>query len=426
MCDRRDSEASGVSIGLRAKPMRKRGRAICLLVGVLITLPAYSPARAASVTEIIKAIGGRLKTNQVQTGIEQGTWPQEELFTGLIVVGMVDAYEVTGDDSYMAAAERGGYYILGNAGGNFFADEALALARLSQVSNDPNDYVWGTTDNIWGLSLKMFYQMIADSELGTEGYISSFAGADPALAVLYLADYTVAAYAVDAKDKQIWRHGLIQWLSAVDDTASYPVMALGVATWALAETDTSLDQTVIDPFGLGAPYWKLKKLQDLPALLRSHQVPSGQPTAGSFYWRFDHGNAGAEGMQPSGYTEDAVFATLGLVAAYDADPNSSDPNLIAAVRTASDVLVNSVTSSGKVWERLSQEGAIYYAYGGEMLRVLRRLSLISAVLEPALTPAAGEVAVPGDNWRQPTRAPFFSLDVSSGFGRRIKDCFLVQ
>jgi hypothetical protein len=178
-----------------------------------------------------------------------------------------------------------------------------------------------------------------------------------------------------------------------------------------------LDQTVIDPFGLGASYWKLKKLEDLPGLLLSHQVPSGQPSAGGFYWRFDHSNAGVEGLEPSGYTEDAIFATLGLLGAYSADPNANDPNLTAAIFTASDVLVGSVSSSGKVWERLSQEGAIYYAYGAEMLRVLRRLSLLAADPDPAVPPASGELAVLGHGWLQSACVRSLGLDQSADYGR---------
>jgi hypothetical protein len=73
-----------------------------------------------------------------------------------------------------------------------------------------------------------------------------------------MADYTVAAYVIEAEDREIWRNALIDWLSALDDQARYPVMALGAATWALAVTGPSLDQTLIDPCGLGASYWKLK------------------------------------------------------------------------------------------------------------------------------------------------------------------------
>ena len=43
-----------------------------------------------------------------------------------------------------------------------------------------------------------------------------------------------------------------------------------------------------------------------------------------------------------------------------------------------ELLLESISSEGKVWERLSQEGSVYYAYAGEMLTVL------------------GELIIPGD------------------------------
>jgi hypothetical protein len=386
-----------------------RNRAVFVVAFLLVTLQAQAPCLALSVDEATKAIADRLVAEQVKAGLEQGAWPHEELFTGHMIHGLVGAYEQTGVEDYLSSAELAGYYILMSAGGNFFGEEVLALARLSAVKDDPNDWVPGASDNIWGLYVKMFFASVKDSPLGTEAYISYFAGADPAIAVLSLADYVMAAYSVDAADKEIWRNALINWLAAVgDDAATYPVMALGAATCALAKTGPSLDETVIDPFGLGAPYWRLKKLEDLPQLLLSHQVPDNEPDAGAFYWRFDHGNGGMEEMKPSGYTEDAIFATLGLLGAYSAQADANDPNLLAAITTASDVLVGNVSSSGKVWERLSQEGEVYYIYGAEMLRVLSQVPIRPPDAESEEPATAGDLAfVPGD-WLD-------SCDVRRGF-----------
>ncbi|UCC99231.1 MAG: hypothetical protein JSW66_04955 [Phycisphaerales bacterium] len=384
--------------------------AVFVVASTLVALLCQSRGVASPVDEAIKAIADRLAAEQVKVGFEQGSWPQEELFTGQIIQGLADAYEQTGVEDYLSSAELAGYYVLRSAGYEFFGDEALALARLSSVSDDPNDWVPGTSDNIWGLSLKMFYANIKSSPLGTEGYISYFAGVDSSLAVLSLADYVVAAYSVDAEDKEIWRHALVKWLSAVDDdAASYPVMALGAATWALATTGPSLDETVIDPFGQGASYWKLKKLEDLPGLLLSHQVPADQPDAGAFYWRFDHGNGGIEETEPSGYTEDAIFATLGLLGIDSAHPDANDPNLTAAIFTASDVLVGSVSSSGKVSERLSQGGMRYYVYGAEMLRVLSQVPVPPPDPEAQEPLPSADLAFLGSGWLE-------SRCVRSSFG----------
>ena len=202
---------------------------------------------------------------------------------------------------------------------------------------------------------------------GTKAYITDFIGAEPSTMVFYLADYVVAAYYVDAEDKQIWWQNLIDQLSRVDDSSNFPVMALGIATWALALTGP-LDETLIDPSGKRASYWDAKKLADLPSLLLSHQVPDGQPYAGSFFWRFDHRDSSDEVV--SGFTEDTIFATLGLVGAAEANP---DLGVDAAILAARQALLGGIDSEGKVYEHLWLQGEIYCAYAGEMLQVLAEL-----------------------------------------------------
>jgi len=142
-------------------------------------------------------------------------------------------------------------------------------------------------------------------------------------------------------------------------------MALGIATWALALTGP-LDDTLIDPSGTGTAYWSGKKLADLPGALLSHQVPDGELYAGTFYWRFDHGDGGS-GEPVSGYTEDAIFNTLGLIAASRGDPAL---DLDAAIDAAGQALLGGVKSGGKVFEHLWLESSDYYTFGGEMLQVL--------------------------------------------------------
>ena len=90
---------------------------------------------------------------------------------------------------------------------------------------------------------------------GTGGYISQFSSIEPSTAVFYIAHHVAAAYYVSAIDRLTWRPALINYLAKVDDTSSaFPVLALGMATWALASTGP-LDNTLIDPSGAGAPYW---------------------------------------------------------------------------------------------------------------------------------------------------------------------------
>jgi len=177
--------------------------------------------------------------------------------------------------------------------------------------------------------------------------------------VYYLANHALAALMADAEDKVIWREGLIRGLALVnDDSAQFPVMALGAATWALAKTGP-LDDTPVDPGAEEGSQWYGVVLADLPVMLLSHQVPEGGFDEGSFYWRFDHGDAGLE-VVTEGYTEDAIFGTLGLLAAWEvsdlADPISAD--LEGGVFAGAVAVLSNLKADGVVYEHLSiQEGA---------------------------------------------------------------------
>jgi hypothetical protein len=227
-----------------------------------------------------------------------------------------------------------------------------------------------------------FYFHVLHEEILCE-YLSHFTSTEPSTTVFYLAYHVVAANYVKALYKGIWRNALINYLSKVDDdSADFPVMALGVATWALSTTGP-LDDTLIDPSsyvescrifpsGKGTAYWSGKKLADLPAILLSHQVPSGELYTGSFYWRFDHGDGGL-GIPVSGYTEDAIFATLGLISAYKANPAL---DLETAIHRAGQALLNGVSNEGKVFEHLWLESQDYCTYGGEMLQALGEWAML--------------------------------------------------
>lgn len=289
----------------------------------------------------------------------EATQPEEEDCTGSFVAGMVSAYETTDDSEYLTCAEQGGKCILSTANGIFCGDEVFALCRLSQISSDPSC-------NLWRSAVSDFFEGIRSNILGTEGYIRQFTDVEPSTAVFNLAYYVVAAYYVEAEDRKIWRNTLIDCLSQIDDHCSdFPVMSLGIATWSLATTGP-LDDTLIDPYRKGTPYWIGKKLEDLPALLASHQVPVGDLYAGSFYWRFDH-DAGDLGSCVSGYIEDTIFATIGLISASQAN---LDLKLDAAINAACQTLLDAVNSEGKVVEHLGVQNSDSYTFSGEMLLVL--------------------------------------------------------
>jgi len=286
---------------------------------------------------------------------------------------MVSAYEITDDFDCLTCAEQGGKYILSTANGNFCSDEVFALCRLSQISSDPSC-------NLWRTAVSDFFEDIKSDIHGTEGYICQFVDIEPSTAVFNLAYYVVAAHYVDAEDKEIWRKELINYLSRIGDNCSdSPVMALGIATWSLATTGP-LDDTLIDPYGTGTIYWSGKKLEDLPALLVSHQVPDGDLYACSFYWRFDH-DAGDSGSCVSGYIEDTIFATLGLISASQANSNL---HLDAAINAACQALLDAVNSEGKVVEHLGIQNSDSCTFGGEMLLVLSERATTNSHLTTAI------------------------------------------
>ena len=317
---------------------------------------------AYSTGEAIRMVADRLEADQVRKGSTAGIWPNEADFTGSIVAGMVRAYELTCESAYKSSAELGGSYILRSAQGNFYGDEAFALTCLSDISSDP-------CNNPWQKAVKDFYSNVEGS-VGTKSYIAQFASAEASTAVFYLANHVVAAYYVNAKDKQLWRQGLIDRLAQVDDSSNFPVMGLGVAVWALSQSGP-LDKMFVDPSTKGKPYWKLVTLAELPGLLLSHQVPVGEPNAGSFYWRFDHSDGGTDSYACR-YAEDTIFGTLGLIASGRANP---DLDLDAAIFAARQALLGGIDSEGKVYEHLSRQGEVHYAYAGEMLQALSGLAI---------------------------------------------------
>ena len=298
--------------------------------------------------------------------------PEEKDCIGSIVIGLVCACEITEDYNLITCAEQDGNYILSTAKGNFCGDEAYALCRLSQICSNPSD-------NPWRMAVSDFFQDVKNGVDGTEGYISQFAAAETSTAVSHLAYYVVAAHYVDAEDKEIWRKELINYLARIgDDCSDFPVMALGIATWSLATTGP-LDDTPVDPSGMGTTYWSGRKLADLPALVVSHQVPDDDLYADSFYRRFDH-DAGDLSSCVSGYTEDAIFATLGLISASQAN---LDSHLDAAINSACQTLLDAVNSEGNIVEHLGVQNSDSRTFGGEMLFVLSE-QVNNNLLTPAI------------------------------------------
>lgn len=363
----------------------RSGLAFLLWIGGLVLSPGI--VTAAEIGEVLTSLGNWLGTTQYDGGMLAGAWPGEEAYTGSIVAGLTAVYEMTLDESYEAAAVAGGEFILRAANGNYYGDEAHALACLSRISQDE-------TQNVWRSAITEFYQNVKDkAQGGTVGYVSQFEETQLTRAVFYLAHHTVAASYVDAEDKDIWRESLLTFLAQVDESSThFPVMALAVATWALAETGP-LDDALVDVAGDGTPYWQGVTLADLPRLLASHQVTEGD-LAGSFYGQFDHGDGG-QGVAEAGYAEDLALAVLGLAAANEIVP---DPAIDVILAEARDVLVTQIGSFGFVPQHLWYGGDAYLFYSAYALRALAKVTPVTDIdLRGGVDGA--DLAVLASHWR---------------------------
>lgn len=336
-----------------------------ILILLVISTAAYSltPSEIRTLKSVANVLVDDQYSEDNAPAYLFGSWPFEYHYTGSIVAGLINVYEITPVVSYIEAAERGASFILIESGGNFYGDEAYALARLGEVTGvqDYSDIV------------RNFYD-----GLDTYQYISGFNNTTTEKATFYISFHAVASHMVGAADAGIWREAITEYLSNVnDDLSFYPVMTLGVATWALAKTGP-MDDTPIDPFGLsGVEYWKDVTLGDLPDLLSTHQVLSGDFT-GSFYVRFDHTAPGLD-YYASGYTEDTVYGIFGLMAAYEARDSNIDGdvdedesgggkwNFFTEIQNARDALIQSVNQDGLVKEHIWYGQQAYYLFGGELL-----------------------------------------------------------
>ena len=99
---------------------------------------------------------------------------------------------------------------------------------------------------------------------------------------------------------------------------------------------------------------------------------SGEPHAGSFYDRFDHGSAGARATK-SGFTEDLLFALLGLVAASRADVDADVSHAVAVARRTLLGRLKALYPAGMARQHLWLPSETRYAFAGEALQTLRQL-----------------------------------------------------
>jgi len=316
-----------------------------LLAGVL-AVTAASASSPANYRDVVAGAADRLVSNQLPAG----DWG-EAGFTGEVIAGLARAYQVVSDDAYMDAANDAGNFALADAGydpihGTYvvplYAAEAHGLTRLSEISATPLDNGWRTAvgdlfDEIRSYSPTEDFidQTVAD-------YGPDYIGT----AVYDIARFTAAAGYVADADLPTWRTKLMATLADVDDDADAPVVGLGSAIWALANTG-ELDGTVLSG---SSSVLNGKQLSELPGMLADLQ--SGD---GSFFWTF--------GGEYPGYTEPTVMATLGLTAV----------NVVYSAETSAavSVLAGGVDADGAAYFLIGDDSTdSFFYFAGETLEAI--------------------------------------------------------
>ena len=312
-----------------------------------------------------------LVADQTQPFGAVGSFWNEEGLTGESVVGLVRAYQILGQTSYRDAATAGGTYCLfdeggynsgtGTFGAGLYASGAYAMACLSEIADDPQNNLWRTAliQDLGERNAAAEVQWYRDNSGPLPG-----STLDDSWAVYDLARLTVAAYAVNDSDKLVWRNGLLDALSDIDDSADAPVMALGAAVWALGRTGPIA--------GDAREVWSGVEVKELPDFLADLQVSDDPPNLdGSFYTVFKEPGGGQPVNQSSGFTETTVMATLGLIGA----SQQFYPDEIAAARLALAQAVDTDPSGQVYWEMGNSGGSPqgYYLAGETLETILRSI-----------------------------------------------------
>jgi len=390
------------------------------MAALLLSTGAFAlhPNAPESTSEALHRVANRLVATQIQTGSYKGAWPSiggvpVGTFTGTMAAGLADAYWMTCNPAYKAAAEKAGDFIWATAPGcSLFFDEAFAFMQLSQIACDPSD-------NLWRTALVDFYSCLEsqppDPEYGykegTQLFIAQIEGAlSPAYAAFEVAYYTVVAYYVDTPDKAIWREKLIDLLESNNADSGQQIFTLGAATWALAQTG-DLDET---PIFVGSGSWggfpggAAVKLQQLPPLLASYQLSAAAPTYGNhFYSIYNPPNPGF-----SGWTETNIYAAMGLAAAteYAGYDYRNSIDRVWAVN------MQPVDLNGDIWYDAIDAPATgdnerYYHYAGEYLQYLSAVRLPGDInLDDAVDIA--DLSIFAINWLQTTECSCSIADLS--------------
>jgi len=347
--------------------------AVSIGAGAFVT----SASGAVSIGDAINLSATRLGTQPPQA--LDGSWVGETPFTGPIVGGLVNAYQITGNSSYMNSAVLGGSYMMrpgvaigtyqSNTIYNFGGEDAYGIQSLSDISANPNS-------NSYRTALSTYYGYVKNVRAGSTGqFITDLknGSGNPSDYVASLAQYTVAAAYVNADDKNVWRSALMQAVADISAVHSgpgdnyTPTLDFGIGLWGLAKSG-SLDSTVITGTGVLSG----ETLSNLPGELLALQVTSGGQ-AGSFYCDWFMGTDTLD----SGFTEDTAWSVSALRAAASAEGTSAYENAIANGQYA---LSAGVANDGSTFDHIYDPFYQMNLYAGETLIALPEPSAAGLVL----------------------------------------------
>jgi hypothetical protein len=390
--------ASKVELLVMRSQCRLSKRAAVIVAAAVVMAGLSQAGRADAITDAINAASARLVGGQVVPAATT-TWegPMYTGYNGTIIAGLTSAYRANGVVANKLAAEAGGTALIAdawaNAGGNlnavsYASNEVYGLTQVAALQSIPSSSTYYSAARDFftighGSDVNAVVTALNTGNsamLGAYGY----SPLDKTLTTVNLAQYTAAAYAVNAPNKAAYRSSLITMLGQVADLDSVgsqnpqycPTQALGAAVWALAKTGNGLDSTVITgPTGLTDPLQNSfggKMLSELPGMLDARL----DSVSHTFFVYLNFADYYA-------YTEDVAFGILGLDAADFAGHTSTYAGDIAAARLALSgaVDLSSGSSSGTTYDSCFPMPESYS--GGEYAGMALQALAASPVPEPA-------------------------------------------
>jgi hypothetical protein len=368
---------------LETKPViNLKKTSFALLLGMCVAGACSLSARADVITDAINADATALVTSQTGGGGWTGSWSIG--YFGSTVDGLVDAYTATGNASYKTAAINGSDAIRANAtsnGGSILGDEAYALARTSSLSGNANATLqYNAVNNFFSSYVPTHYTDAA----GLSTALQTSYGADKSQLTIYMSYYTMAAYQLGRTDASQYRAALIDLLNKVTDwtdtgNQSFPVGALGAATWALAQTGSGLDGTVLTGSDNAYNVFGGHTLADLPGMLDARINATSGTMAYLLTDDYYHG-----------FTDDTALGIMGLAAADAAAGTSTYAADIHSMRVALASTVNLGTGNTSNFVAGTTASGLSGSMTGKYFsaRALEGLSTPGVEIQPVPEPAS--------------------------------------